>query len=157
RKLLAQIAKKDRKEHKIPGQSLLDWYNQYVGRCFCVVVAAQPTLHILDCTDLVVTLENDNYELSGITTKNKVAERGYKLGTLRSLLDTGAVLTGIAWGSIQQHDLAVTDHLVRTSLHLQPGDTLLEDRGFVDADTLTFLKKEREVDVCTGLKSEMNF
>lgn len=157
RKLLATLAKKDRSDKRLPGQMLLDWYNAHVGTLFCQAVDATPTLHILDCTDLLVALENDRYEGSGITTKNKVPERGYKLATLRSLLDTGAVLTGIGWGPIQEHDLTVTHDLVRTTTHLRPGDVLLEDRGFVDGATLTFLKKERQVDVCTGLKSDMNF
>ena len=45
-----------------------------------------------DCTDLSVRLENDHYELSGVTAKDGEPERGYKLGTLRSLVDTGAIL-----------------------------------------------------------------
>jgi hypothetical protein len=157
RKLLATLAKKEKADQRCPGQTLLDWYNAYVGTLFCQVVSATPTLHILDCTHLVVNLKNDHYEDAGVTTKNKKPERGYKLGTLRSLLDTGAVMTGIAWGSIEAHDLSVTHDLVRQSVHLRAGDTLLEDRGFVDGDTITFLKAQRQVDVCTGLKSDMNF
>jgi len=154
RKLLTTMANNDRKAKRLPGQTLLDWYNAQVGRLFCEAVTAAPTLHILDCTDLTVILENDHYELSGVTTKNKTPERGYKLATLRSLLDTGAVLTAIGWGAIEQHDLTVSHDLVRQTLHLKPGDTLLEDRGFLDAQTITYLKKERQVDVCTGLKSD---
>lgn len=157
RKLLATIAQKDRSDKRLPGQTLLDWYNASVGELFCQAVEATPTLHILDCTDLGVPLDSGRYEGAGITTKNKVAERGYKLGTLRSLLDTGAVLTGIAWGPMEAHDLSVTHDLVRTTPHLRPGDVLLEDRGFVDGATITYLKKERQVDVCTGLRSDMNF
>lgn len=157
RKLLAVIATKDRANQRLPGQTLLDWYNDQVGTLFCQAVGATPTLHILDCTQLLVNFKNDRYENAGITTKNKLPERGYKLGTLRSLLDTGAVLTGIAWGCIEAHDLSVTHDLVRQSVHLRAGDTLLEDRGFVDGDTITFLKAQRKVDVCTGLRSDMNF
>lgn len=161
RKLLTQLATQDRNNKEIPGQSLLDWYNAHVGVLFCQAVASQPMLHILDCTDLTVNLHNDRYEQSGITTKNSKdgkcpPERGYKLATLRSLLDTGALLTSIAWGSIEQNDVVVTHDLVRTSPHLRKGDTLLEDRGFVDGATISPLKAQRKGDVCTGLKSNMN-
>src|SRR5450432_1970389 len=81
RKLLAVIATRDRADKRLPGQTLLDWYNAHVGTLFCQVVSARPTVHILDCTDLVVNLKNDRYEKAGITTKNKQPERGYKLGT----------------------------------------------------------------------------
>jgi hypothetical protein len=114
-------------------------------------------LHILDCTDLIVPVGSQRYEGSGISTKNKVAERGYKLGTLRSLLDRGALLTGIGWGPLQAHDRTVTGSLLRTTQMLHPGDTLLYDRGFLDGADITYLKQERQVDVCTGLKSDMNF
>jgi hypothetical protein len=32
---------------------------------------------------------------------------------------------------------------------------VLEDRGFVDGDTITFLKQQRQVDVIVPLKSTM--
>lgn len=161
RKLLAQVEAQDKAAKHLPGQSLLDWYNAQVGTLFCQTLRAQPMLHILDCTELSVNLKNDRYEQSGITTKNSKdgkcpPERGYKLATLRSLLDTGALLTSIGWGSIEQSDLTLTHDLVRTSPHLRPGDMLLEDRGFVDGATISHLKSERSVDVCTGLKSNMN-
>jgi hypothetical protein len=156
RKLLATLEKIDKAKKQRPGQSLLDWYNASVGHLFCEAVAAQPSLHILDCTDLEVRLDNDHYELSGITTKDKRPERGYKLATLRSVLDSGALITGIAWGAIQEHDLPLTKELIQTSAHLHPGDMLLEGRGFLDGATLTYLKKERGVDVCIGLKEDMN-
>lgn len=155
RKLLEQIAHKDKKARHLPGQTLIDWYNAHVGALFCRAADAKPCLHILDCTDLVVPLENENYEHSGVTTKNGKPERGYKLATLRSLLDEGAVMTAMAWGQIQDHDLRITESLVRTSPHLRAGDTLIEDRGFLDGALISFLKKERGVDVCTGLKKEM--
>lgn len=155
RKLLNRIAAQDTAAKCLPGQSLLDWYNKYVGETFTQAVGATPSLHILDTTDLVVPLKNENYEHSGVTTKNDKPERGYKLATLRSLLDEGAVFSAIAWGQIQEHDVPVTAQLVRNTTHLQEGDMLLEDRGFIDAATITSLKQERKVDVCTGLKKDM--
>jgi len=92
---------------------------------------------------VLVPVLNHHYEASGLSTKNKVVERGYKLGTLRSLLDHGAVITGIGWGALQAHDLTVTRSLLRTSEHLRPGDTLLYDRGFLDGADITSLKQER--------------
>jgi hypothetical protein len=155
RKLLEQIAEQDQQAKRLPGQSLLDWYNQQVGTLFCRAADATPCVHILDCTDLTVPLKNQNYQQSGVTTKNNKAERGYKLATLRSLLDEGALISAVAWGQIQEHDLSVTHDLVRQTPHLHPGDMLIEDRGFIDAATINHLKMQRQVDVCTGLRSDM--
>ena len=38
---------------------------------------------------------------------------------------------------------------------LRKGDLVLEDRGFIDGETLTFLKQQRHVDVIVPLKSTM--
>lgn len=156
RKMLDTLAWKEHQAEQSSGESLIAWYNQHVGRLFCKAIDAEPMLHILDCTDLTVPVKNDRYEGSGISTKNKVTERGYKLATLRSLLDHGAVITGIGWGPLQAHDLTVSRPLLRATEHLHPGDTLLHDRGFLDGADITYFKKERKVDICTGLKSDMN-
>jgi hypothetical protein len=115
RKLLDTLAFKELRAGQSPAESLIAWYNQHVGGVFCQVIDAEPMLHILDCTDLTVPVVSDRYEGSGISTKNQSVERGYKLGTLRSLLDHGALITGLSWGPLQAHDLTLTRSLLRTS------------------------------------------
>jgi hypothetical protein len=165
RKFLELVGKLDKEGKLMPGRSLIDWFNGYVGEIFCRAVNAEPIIHILDCTLLCVTLKNERYEMSGVTSRTepvvgssqpvKTYERGYKLGTLRSLLDEGAVMSAISWGQIQDNDQVLTKELVYNTPHLKPGDILLEDRGFLDATTITHLKIVRQVDVYTGLKKDM--
>jgi hypothetical protein len=38
---------------------------------------------------------------------------------------------------------------------LRAGDLLLEDRGFIDGETITYLKQQRHIDVIVPLKSTM--
>jgi hypothetical protein len=113
-----------------------------------------------------VNIENEHYEGSGIVKEKKKdangkvvekVKRGYKLGSLRSLLDDGGIITSIAFGAgaIQVHDLTLCKELLMTSPHLKPGDMVIEDRGFLDGDTLTQLKKKRKVDVTIPLRSDM--
>src|SRR5438105_4152199 len=155
RKLLERIAEQDKHSSSLPGQTLLDWYNAHAGALFLGAIDAKPLVHILDCTELRVPLANDHYEHSGVTTRHEDGpHRGYKLATLRSLLDEGAVMSSIAWSQIQEHDLPVVHELVRTTPHLCPGDILVEDRGFLDAEEISYLKAERGVDVYIGLKSD---
>jgi hypothetical protein len=142
----------------------IQWYNLYVGRAYLNQTNYQPSIHILDCTELEVNIENQNYEGSGIVkekkkdSKGKVVEklkRGYKLGSLRSLLDDGGIITGIAFGAIQVHDLTLCKELLMKTPHLKPGDIIIEDRGFLDGNTITKLKKVRNVDVIIPLRSDM--
>jgi hypothetical protein len=137
RKLLGQMARRDEVASALPGQTLLDWYNTSVGTVFLRAINAAPLVHILDCTELHVPLANSRYERSGITTRHESGpKRGYKLATLRSLLDEGAVITSVGWSSIEQHDVTLAHDLIRTTPHLRAGDVLVQDRGFLDAEDI---------------------
>jgi hypothetical protein len=140
---------------------LIQWYNRHVGRAYLEQANYEPCIHILDCTKLEVNLDNENYEGSGIVKEKekdfngKVVEklkRGYKLG---SLLDDGGIITSIAFGAIQVHDLTLCNELLMTSPYLKPGDMVIEDRGFLDGKTISKLKKKRKVDVTIPLRSDM--
>ena len=154
---------------------LIDWYNVKVGTAYLRQAGYKPCIHIIDCTELEVPLENENYEGSGVVSgkkskkrkktkkgsNDKAAEkeerprRGYKLGSLRSLLDDGGIITGIAFGAIQVHDLELCRDLLMTIPHLKSGDMLIEDMGFLDGKTITKLKRERKVDVTIPIRSDM--
>jgi len=81
--------------------------------------------------------------------------RGYKLATLRTLLDSAGLLTHVALSAIQVHDLAVCRPLLEQAVVLRSGDLLLDDRGFLDGATLSELKRTRHVDVIIPLKANM--
>jgi hypothetical protein len=143
---------------------LIQWYNRQVGRAYLEQANYEPCIHILDCTKLEVNIDNENYEGSGIVKEKekdfngKVVEkmkRGYKLGSLRSLLDDGGIITSIAFEAIQVHDLTLCNDLLMTSPYLKSGDMVIEDRGFLDGKTISNLKKERKVDVTIPLRSDM--
>jgi hypothetical protein len=147
---------------------LVDWYNHVVGEAYLNQINYVPRYHILDCTELEVNFGNEKYEGSGIVrrkkkrkdVKGKVREedelkRGYKLGSLRSLVDDGGVITSIAFGAINVHDLTLCKDMIMTTKHLKPGDMLIEDCGFLDGDTISRLKKKRKVDVILPLRSDM--
>ena len=81
--------------------------------------------------------------------------RGYKLATLRTLLDHAGLITQVGLCPIQVHDLPLCRLFFETASVLRKGDLLLEDRGFIDGETLTFLKQQRHIDVIVPLKSTM--
>jgi len=149
--------------NKIRPQDLINWYNKNVGRAYLRQSGYRPSFHILDCTDLEVNLDNENYEGSGIVKRKKKKggkeeeeiKRGYKLGSLRSLLDNGGIITGIAFGAINVHDLELCKDLLMSSPMLKAGDTILFDRAFLDGISISRLKRKRHVDVIIPLRSDM--
>jgi Transposase DDE domain len=157
RKLLDQLERQERTSGDPVGSRLQRWYNDHVGHAFVRAARAQPMLHLLDSTKLLVNRANGHYEGSSVlpAEKEQPPQRGYKLLTLRSLLDDGAVITEMALGSLTEADLTLSLPLLHDSAHLQPGDLLIEDRGFLCGKTLSWLKTERQVDVVIGLKADM--
>src|SRR6266699_7076367 len=113
-------------------------------------------IHILDTTHIEVPLEAGTYECSGVVKNaDGTYARGYKLATLRTLLDSAGLLTQVALSAIQVYDMAACRPLLTQASVLRAGDLLLEDRGFIDGATLSYLKRKRRIDVITPLKSNM--
>jgi len=113
-------------------------------------------IHIVDTTHVEVPLETGTYECSGVVKNDDGSRsRGYKLATLRTLLDHAGLITQVGLCPIQVHDLPLCRLFVETAPVLRAGDLVLEDRGFVDGETLTLLKRQRRVEVIVPLKSTM--
>lgn len=113
-------------------------------------------IHLVDTTPVEVPLEAGTYELSGVVKNDDGSRsRGYKLATLRTLLDHAGLSTQGGLCPIHVHDLPLCRLFFETAPVLSKGDLLLEDRGFLDGDTMTFLKQQRHIDVIAPLKSSM--
>jgi DDE family transposase len=140
------------------GVQLVTWYNAHVGLSLLEYAGLGDgrRIHILDTTRVEVALATGTYECSGVVRNDDGSlSRGYKLGTLRTLLDTAGILTQVAVGPIQRHDLELCRELLQSSPALEAGDLVLEDRGFIDATMISYLKRERGVDVIIPLRSDM--
>src|SRR5678815_2875529 len=138
--------------------TLMAWYNDHVGLSLLEYarVGLGRRIHIVDTTHVEVALETGTYECSGVVKNdNGSRSQGYKLATLRTLLDHAGLITQVGLAPIQVHDLPLCRLFFETASVLRAGDLVLEDRGFVDGDTLTLLKRQRHVDVIVPLKSNM--
>jgi DDE family transposase len=143
--------------HKVAEQ-LVDWYNQHVGVSMLQYarLGKGRRIHILDTTRVEVPIETGTYECSGVVKNDDgTLTRGYKLATLRTLLDSAGLLTQVALSAIQVHDMALCRPLLAEAPVLRAGDLLLEERGFLDGATLSYLKRQRQVDVILPLKATM--
>jgi hypothetical protein len=78
-------------------------------------------VHILDCTKLEVKLSNENYEESSVIKTDGVAQRGYKLATLRGINGDRGVIEEICFGTMKDHDLELSRDIV---LFIQNGHEL---------------------------------
>jgi hypothetical protein len=139
-------------------RELLEWYNQRVGPGLLeyAQTGGGRRIHILDTTPVEVALETGTYECSGVVADEKGGLwRGYKLATVRTMLDTAGILTQALVGPIQMHDHKLCGPLLECSPVLRAGDLLLMDRGLLDGATITGLKGQSQVDVIVPLRSDM--
>jgi hypothetical protein len=156
RKLLGQLAAADRATGQAPGTSLLAWWNETVGPAFLRRGGGGTGAWILDCTHLLVNLDNPRYEGSAVSKDDEGQPiRGYKLALLSSLIETGRLIIRLGWDDVRASDHTVARPLLQGETPLAAGDTLLKDRGLVDGATISCLKRDLEVDSVFGLKSNM--
>jgi hypothetical protein len=134
------------------------WYNDSVGPSLLhyARVGKGRRIHIVDTTHVEVPLETGTYECSGVVKNDDGSRsRGYKRATLRTLLDHAGLITQVGLCPIQVHDLPICRLFFEMAPVLRKGDLVLEDRGFLDGETITYLKQQRHIDVIVPLKSTM--
>ena len=64
-------------------------------------------------------------------------------------------MTQVGAAPIQVHDAPLCRLLFETAPVLRAGDVVLEDRGFIDGETITSLKQQRHVNVIVPLTANM--
>jgi len=141
---------------KYEKQELITGYNKCVQEHILPLRDIRPNLHILDCTELEVELSNSRYEDSCVIKKDGKSRRGYKLATIRGIVDSNGIIEDIRFGAISTHDMELSREMILSSPVLNPGDALINDRGFLSRDVLNELKARRSVDTYIPIRKNMN-
>jgi hypothetical protein len=137
---------------------LIAWYNAPVGPSLLHDARGGKgrRIHIVAPPQGEVARATGTYELSGVVKNDDGSRsRGYKVATLRTLLDHAGLITQGGLCPMQGHDLPLCRLFFETAPVLRKGDLLLEDQGFLDGETITCLKRQRHIDVIVPLKSTM--
>ncbi len=142
---------------KYDKQMFIDGYNNTVQKGIMPLLDIESNIHILDCTDLEVNFANDNYEESGVShsKKDNSLVKGYKLATLRGIIEDTGLIEEIRFGSINTHDMALSEEMLKTTPVLKSGDVLINDRGFLSRELINYLKLYRGVDTYVPLRNNM--
>lgn len=143
---------------KYDPQLFIDGYNNTVQKGILPHLDIVPDIHILDCTDLEVNFYNTNYEQAGVgySKRDDSPTRGYKLATLRGIVNDTGLIEEVRFGSINTHDLKLSEEMLKTTPILKTGDILINDRGFISRELLNYLKTHKGVDTYIPLKKDMD-
>ena len=115
----------------------------------------QSCIHILDCTKVLVNLDNENYENSSVVKIDSEAMRGYKLGVLRGVLDDSGIAEEIVFGTLKTHDMEQCREMLKNTPCFHENDILINDRGFLSRDMANYLKAVRRVDTYIPARENM--
>lgn len=100
----------------VVARGLLGWYNQTVGPSLLEYAQTGNgrRLHILAATKIVVALERGTWEGSGVVKEEDgELKRGYKPGTIRTLLETAGIITQATVGQINTHECKLCEALLK--------------------------------------------
>jgi hypothetical protein len=144
---------KTKADKKKSGHLWIDYCNRV---CKDMLEKTENTnVHILDCVKIPVTFKNKNYELSTVITYEKEKMRGYKLGVLRRVTETGGMLEYIIDGTISDNDLKlVKEEIIQTEI-IKENEYLIMDRGFADISFISELVK-KGIKIIIPAKKNMN-
>ena len=131
------------------------FYNSYVREHLMEELDIQPCVHILDCTKILVNLDNDNYVDSFVVKIDGETMRGYKLGVLRGVLDDSGIAEEIVFGTLKTHDMEQCREILRNSPCLHENDILINDRGFLSREMTNYLKTVLRVDTYIPVRENM--
>lgn len=141
--------------NKYTAEEIMNSYNKYAQDIVMEQLNILPQIHILDCTKLIVNLNNSNYENSEVVKIEGETMRGYKLATLRGLMDDSGIIEEIAIDSIKPHDLDLGKDILLQSKVLKENDIIINDRGFISRPVINALKNDRKVDTYVPAKKNM--
>lgn len=131
-------------------------YNCIVQNNILLHMDIEANIHILDCTKIAVDRFNQNYEGAGYYhEEGENPIHSYKLSTLRGIVRDTGIVEEVRFGPINTHDLTWSKEMLLTTKVLKPGDILLNDRGFLERNTINTLKTSRGVDTYVPLKKNM--
>ena len=106
----------------------------------------QPCMHILDCTKLLVNLDDSNYENSSVAKIDGESMRGYKLGVLRGILGDSGIVEEIVSGTLKTHDIEQCREMLQATFCFHENDILINDRRFLSRDMANYLKTVRKAE-----------
>ena len=140
---------------KYKSEEWVSFYNSYVREHLMKELDIQPCVHILDCTKVLVNLDNDHYENSSVVKIDGEAMRGYKLGVLRGVLDESGIAEEIVFGTLKTHDMEQCREMLKNTSCFHENDILINDRGFLSREMTNYLKTERKVDTYIPARENM--
>lgn len=141
---------------KMKSDKLVTWFNQQWLPIWRAHSPGRTHQYILDGTRIEVPAHLwKKYQGAGcVENPDGAYSYGYKAVWLQEIIDQKGVIVSLKIVPIQVHDLEAARSLI-DEFPFEKNAVLIADRGFIDAEWITHLKRDREVDLFMPLKRNM--
>ncbi len=135
---------------------LVEWFNQAWLPIWRSQAPGRSGQYILDGTRIEIPahLANKFQGAGCVQNKDGTYSYGYKAVWLQEIIDHKGVIVSLKIVPIQVHDLEAARGLI-DAFAFEAGSTLIADRGFIDGEWITHLKRDRKLDLFIPLKRNM--
>jgi hypothetical protein len=138
-------------------ESLTDWFNQKWLHLWRKNSPGRTRQYIVDGTDLEVPEKHVRFYKGAGTRRNKdeTLTHGYRVVWLAEIVDRKSVIVALRVGPAQTHDLVLAKELLK-EFDFEPNSSVICDRGFIDGEWITKMKRDRGVDFFLPLRRNMD-
>ena len=140
---------------KFTNNEWINFYNSYVKEHLIETLDIQLCIHILECTKILVNLDNDNYEEASVAQIKIKTMLGYKLSVLCDIMDSSGITEEITCGTFRIHDMEQCRKMLRSTPCFYENDILINDSGFLLGEMTNYLKTVQKVDIYLPARENM--
>jgi len=140
----------------VKAEKLLEWFNRDWLSIWRANAPGRTRQYILDGTRIEVPVHlAKKYQGSGcVENEDGSLSYGYKAVWLQEIIDHKGIIVAMTIVPIQVHDLKAARSLI-DGFPFEEGASLIADRGFIDGEWITHLKRDRKIDLFIPLKHNM--
>jgi len=141
---------------KAKSGQLIDWFNHDWLPIWRAHAPGRTHQYILDGTRIEISMHSaKKYQGSGcVDNGDGTYSYGYKAVWLQEVIDQKGIIVAMKIVPIQAHDLQAARELI-DEFPFEKGAVLIADRGFIDAEWITHLKRDRDIDLFIPLRHNM--
>ncbi len=142
--------------HMRPEQ-IIDWFNTQWLSLWRAHSPGRTRQYILDgCKIEIPAHRFKDYQGAGVVVNSDgTRSYGYKAVWMQEIIDQKCIFVTLAIVPIQVHDLQAAKELL-AKFQFEPRSSIIADRGFIDGQWITHLKRERGVDIFIPLRRNMD-